>query len=120
MRTLYGKTNANPVSRFIGEIPEELWNFKGRKEKPASHSQGVHLHLFKRRLKRHGDTKLDCQLAGDSIGWNVGDKAGHRKWGIGTVVSVKGEGDSTELDIAFPSPIGIKRLLAKFAPIEKV
>ncbi|WP_412729666.1 hypothetical protein, partial [Geobacillus stearothermophilus] len=24
------------------------------------------------------------------------------------------------LDIAFPSPIGIKRLLAKFAPIEKV
>lgn len=35
------------------------------------------------------------------------------------VVSVKGEGDSTELDIAFPQPIGIKRLLAQFAPIEK-
>lgn len=39
--------------------------------------------------------------------------------GVGTVVSVKGEGDSKELDIAFPSPIGIKRLLAKFAPVTK-
>ncbi|WP_369009668.1 hypothetical protein, partial [Lysinibacillus sp. GbtcB16] len=25
----------------------------------------------------------------------------------------------TELDIAFPQPIGIKRLLEQFAPIEK-
>jgi DNA helicase-2/ATP-dependent DNA helicase PcrA len=56
---------------------------------------------------------------GESIGWKVGDKAQHKKWGVGTVVSVKGEGESKELDIAFPSPIGIKRLLAKFAPIEK-
>ncbi|MFP3360760.1 3'-5' exonuclease, partial [Planococcus sp. SIMBA_143] len=24
MRTLYGRTNMNPISRFIGEIPEEL------------------------------------------------------------------------------------------------
>ena len=56
---------------------------------------------------------------GDEIGWKVGDKAEHGKWGIGTVVSVKGEGEGTELDIAFPSPIGIKRLLAKFAPIKQ-
>ena len=52
--------------------------------------------------------------------WKVGDKAEHGKWGIGTVVSVKGNGEGTELDIAFPSPIGVKRLLAKFAPIKQV
>ncbi len=56
---------------------------------------------------------------GESLGWRVGDKASHGKWGTGTVVSVKGEGEAMELDIAFPSPIGIKRLLAKFAPITK-
>jgi len=50
----------------------------------------------------------------------VGDKVSHNKWGTGTVVSVKGTGDDTELQIAFPAPVGIKRLLAKFAPIEKV
>ncbi|EFR84262.1 ATP-dependent DNA helicase PcrA, partial [Listeria monocytogenes FSL F2-208] len=48
------------------------------------------------------------------------DKASHKKWGVGTVVSVKGEGSGMELDIAFPSPTGVKRLLAEFAPIEKV
>lgn len=59
------------------------------------------------------------QSGGEQLDWNVGDKAAHKKWGVGTVVSVRGEGDSLELDIAFPSPTGIKRLLAKFAPIEK-
>lgn len=49
-----------------------------------------------------------------------GDKVAHKKWGTGTIVSVKGAGDDTELQIAFPAPVGIKRLLAQFAPIEKV
>src|SRR5699024_3617681 len=34
MRTLYGKTNMNPMSRFIEEIPEEL--VEGLKEQKAS------------------------------------------------------------------------------------
>ena len=39
--------------------------------------------------------------------------------GSGTVVKVQGTGDAMELDVAFPAPTGIKRLLAKFAPITK-
>ncbi|WP_412761010.1 hypothetical protein, partial [Paenibacillus validus] len=35
------------------------------------------------------------------------------------IVAMKGSGDDTELQIAFPAPVGVKRLLAKFAPIEK-
>ena len=52
--------------------------------------------------------------------WQVGDKVSHKKWGNGTVVNVKGSGEDMELDVAFPAPTGIKRLLAKFAPITKV
>jgi len=44
----------------------------------------------------------------------------HVKWGVGTVVAVKGEGNDRELQIAFPAPIGVKRLLAAFAPITKI
>src|SRR5699024_8789737 len=51
--------------------------------------------------------------------WSVGDKALHSKWGTGTIVKVQGEAEDMELDIAFPAPVGIKRLLAKFAPITK-
>ncbi|MGG1552363.1 DNA helicase PcrA [Paenibacillus ferrarius] len=52
--------------------------------------------------------------------YKAGDKVSHGKWGIGTVISAKGAGDDTELQIAFPAPVGLKRLLAKFAPITKV
>ncbi|MNN99345.1 ATP-dependent DNA helicase PcrA [compost metagenome] len=51
--------------------------------------------------------------------FGVGDKVSHNKWGTGVVVAVKGSGDDTELQIAFPAPVGVKRLLAKFAPISK-
>ncbi|WP_426984032.1 DNA helicase PcrA [Brevibacillus borstelensis] len=64
-------------------------------------------------------TKLQGHGGGSGIDWKVGDKVKHGKWGTGTVVKVKGSGDDTELDIAFPSPTGIKKLLAKFAPIER-
>jgi DNA helicase-2/ATP-dependent DNA helicase PcrA len=58
--------------------------------------------------------------AGGSVpDYKASDKVSHGKWGIGTVVSVKGSGDDTELQIAFPAPVGLKRLLAKFAPITK-
>jgi DNA helicase II / ATP-dependent DNA helicase PcrA len=52
--------------------------------------------------------------------FKAGDKVSHGKWGVGTVVSVKGSGNDTELQIAFPAPTGVKRLLAGFAPITKV
>ncbi|BFH65497.1 DNA helicase PcrA [Paenibacillus azoreducens] len=50
----------------------------------------------------------------------AGDKVAHGKWGTGTVVSIKGAGNDTELQIAFPAPVGVKRLLSAFAPITKV
>lgn len=57
---------------------------------------------------------------GGPLDLKVGDKVHHAKWGVGTVVAVKGTGNDTELQIAFPAPIGIKRLLAAFAPLTKV
>ncbi len=53
------------------------------------------------------------------VKWSVGDKAKHGKWGIGTVVSVKGSGEEVELKIAFPGQ-GVKGLMQKYAPIAKV
>ncbi|WP_059172258.1 DNA helicase PcrA [Bacillus sp. FJAT-27445] len=127
LRTLYGRTNMNPPSRFIKEIPSDLLEVIEIAEKRFSPSVG-----------RFGNAGPSRQVAvnqqptirkpvtrpaasgGESIAWRAGDKAEHGKWGIGTVVGVRGEGDGMELDIAFPSPVGVKRLLAKFAPVKKV
>lgn len=116
MRTLFGRTNMNPESRFIAEIPEELLDNLNEKKKDLKTP-------FGRKPERRGLVTRPAasysKTGGDGVNWAVGDKASHKKWGVGTVVSVKGSGESTELDIAFPSPTGVKRLLAAFAPIEK-
>ncbi|MEK4353491.1 DNA helicase PcrA [Paenibacillus sp. FSL R5-0475] len=62
-------------------------------------------------------TGAGAAAAGD---YKAGDKVSHGKWGTGTVVAVKGTGNDTELQIAFPAPVGVKRLLAGFAPITRV
>lgn len=53
------------------------------------------------------------------VKWSVGDKVKHGKWGIGTVVSVRGSGEEVELKIAFPDQ-GVKGLMQKYAPIMKI
>lgn len=143
MRTLFGRTSTNMPSRFFAEIPEELKEGEagtesstgwGRFQQPRTHdARGTSAFAkapgnrttttaapafpgFKQaaapaRLPQHGGAA--------SVDWKVGDKVKHGKWGIGTVVRTKGTGDDLELDIAFPSPVGVKKLLAKFAPVEK-
>ncbi|MEI5907371.1 DNA helicase PcrA [Bacillus spongiae] len=117
MRTLFGRTNMNPVSRFISEIPEDLLDEVGNQQPSFG---GTSFNERPNQPRRQPVRRpVQPTTGGEKVGWQVGDKAQHKKWGTGTVVSVKGQGDSMELDIAFPSPIGIKRLLAKFAPVEK-
>lgn len=101
MRTLFGRTMINPLSRFVMEIPDEL-------------VEQVHKKAW---TPKAATARTVTATAKD---WKVGDKVEHKKWGIGTIVSVRGEGNDLELDVAFQSPTGIKRLLAQFAPITKV
>ncbi|UYO05142.1 DNA helicase PcrA [Paenibacillus sp. PSB04] len=153
MRTLFGRTTANPPSRFLDEIPEELKedtvvardryrrggniggsyggrgfgsggsNF-GRSAAPSSQSGSMATSVG-RESRVTVTTSTPAKMAAasstsDLTALKAGDKVSHGKWGIGTVVSVKGSGNDTELQIAFPAPVGVKRLLAGFAPITKV
>lgn len=122
-RMLFGRSSYNEPSRFIGEISDELvedlsagqsYGFEQPMHQPTR--QRTQQPARRAPVKRPAYT----ETGGDKLGWKVGDKVSHKKWGVGMVVSLSGSGEETELDIAFPNPVGIKRLLAKFAPIEKV
>ncbi|WP_342506488.1 DNA helicase PcrA [Sporosarcina sp. FSL K6-2383] len=117
-RTLYGRASYNSPSRFIGEISEDILEIQSRNSGFSSGNtiSGQSVAPVRPAVKK----PVYKTSGGDKMGWSVGDKAVHKKWGTGMVVSVKGIGEEVELDIAFPTPVGIKRLLAKFAPIEKV
>ncbi|HYK73820.1 MAG TPA: DNA helicase PcrA [Pseudoneobacillus sp.] len=121
MRTLFGRTSMNPASRFIKEIPEDLIEpFQPQNRMASAGFNSANRQAAMPGVRKPAVTRPNIQsTGGEGFDWSVGDKAEHGKWGIGTVVSVKGEGEGKELDIAFPSPVGIKRLLAKFAPIKK-
>lgn len=123
-RMLYGQRQNNPQSRFIDEIEPELLATTGQ---AAPKSDIPFLNRTQRAVtptfSRHPQgTKAHVvaapQSAAGKTTWAVGDKAVHKKWGIGTIVKVSGTGDDQELDIAFPD-MGVKRLLAAFAPIVK-
>ncbi|RKN78928.1 DNA helicase PcrA [Paenibacillus ginsengarvi] len=149
MRTLFGKTTANAPSRFLKEIPGELIEmsggygsggggtvyggrsgFGGGASAYASGGRGAYgsptgsiiggvSPSAANRTPAGMQQRPAAGGGGAPTAYETGDKVSHGKWGTGVVVAVKGAGDDTELQIAFPAPVGVKRLLAKFAPITK-
>ena len=115
-RMLYGKFSSNMPSRFLKEISEDILEEESASGGFSFGGNGSRFDAPKRPAVKKPVYET---TGGEKLGWKAGDKAVHKKWGTGTVVSVKGSADDVELDIAFPE-IGLKRLLAKFAPIEKV
>ncbi|MER2108521.1 MAG: DNA helicase PcrA [Solibacillus sp.] len=125
-RTIFGRTGYNAPSRFLKEIDAAVLEHVSKASSGSSLPFGKTQNRFDRMKRTIGEVQTASQTSrltstgGNTLGWKVGDKATHGKWGTGMVVSVRGDGENLELDIAFPQPTGIKRLLAKFAPITKV
>jgi hypothetical protein len=53
-------------------------------------------------------------------GLQPGDRVKHDEYGLGTVLSVKGESDDPEAEIEFSGDHGIKHLILRYAPIKKL
>jgi DNA helicase-2/ATP-dependent DNA helicase PcrA len=50
----------------------------------------------------------------------AGDRVTHDTFGLGTVTAVTGEGDRAQAEVDFGPETGVKRLLLRFAPLEKL
>ncbi|MBL6537246.1 DNA helicase PcrA [Streptococcus suis] len=138
-RLLFGRTNYNQPSRFIREISSDLLNYQGL-ARPANTSfkasyvngratqfgQGMSLQQALQSRKSSvqpsrglgGNLPFGNTSTGKTTDWSVGDIALHKKWGRGTVLEVSGTGTNQELKINFPE-MGLKKVLASLAPIEK-
>lgn len=123
MRTLYGNTVCYPPSRFLEEIPAQLV----KKYAPATSQRytfGSERTASKPQLSLVKPTPPATAPVAAATGpktfdWKLGDKVSHGKWGIGTIVEVRGSGVSQEVKVAFPDQ-GIKLLMVQYAPITKV
>jgi DNA helicase-2/ATP-dependent DNA helicase PcrA len=104
-RSTWGQPQYNPESRFLADLPETLVVRLGDEQK----SLGLSGFDTPRTSKRSEPVMV---LA-------IGDRVLHDKFGMGTVVAVAGENDKAEATIDFKSA-GEKRLLLRYAPVEKI
>ena len=142
-RLLFGRTSYNRPTRFINEISSDLLTYQGL-ARPANTSfkasyssggttfgQGMSLAQALQERKRNtaptsiqssglpfGQFASTSKSSSSETSWSIGDIALHKKWGEGTVLEVSGSGSTQELKINFPE-VGLKKLLASVAPIEK-
>jgi DNA helicase-2/ATP-dependent DNA helicase PcrA len=107
-RTLFGIQRYNKPSRFLEEIPPHLVSSDDFLDKAVDKGLAGMKGTVARGSK---------QITGPQR-YILGDRVRHCKWGPGLIVGVRGEGDNTEYQVAFPDQ-GIKVLLAKYAPLEK-
>lgn len=133
-RNLYGNSMNNPPSRFVREIPDNLLHHVGAgrgaaraaERMAAGRTSGYSQTQNSAAVNQTAGPGNQTTAAGNQIiaaaamgTYSLGDKVEHGKWGQGVVVSVKGDGGDAEVSVAFPN-IGIKTLVAKYAPLKKL
>ena len=111
-RSTWGAPNYNPPSRFLDEIPEEVieWRNQGKSSSPSLVTRTRTATTAPPRAT--GKKSVAMELA-------VGERVSHDTFGLGTVVAVAGAGDKAEATINF-GQYGEKRLLLRYAPVEKL
>ena len=104
-RSTWGQPNYNPESRFLSEIPSELIERQGEESGPL----GLSGSGYTKPVKREQPVMVLV----------VGDRVLHDKFGMGTVTAITGANEKSEATIDFKSA-GEKRLLLRYAPVEKL
>jgi DNA helicase-2/ATP-dependent DNA helicase PcrA len=104
-RMIFGNIMDGIPSRFLDEIPQELLEGVGQAVE-GKDSIAV--------TKTHDQSDADAKAS-----YKLGEKIKHPRFGVGTIVEVKGSGEDIELKVAFPKG-GVKQLLVKYAPIEPI
>jgi DNA helicase-2/ATP-dependent DNA helicase PcrA len=117
VRSAYGAPQHNPPSRFLEEIPGELLDWR-RDESAITRWSGTGTVRGSGIPSRYEPTRRNSSDK-PVISLNPGDRVVHDTFGMGTVVVVRGEGQQAQADIDFGSE-GVKRLLLRYAPVEKI
>lgn len=133
-RSLWGQIQYNPPSQFLHEIPEDLIETSGIPSRPARSLSGgwgsgwgsepsltsgsamSDVSFSPATSSAAPRTQVNPERAIPSL--NPGDQVKHAKFGVGEVLALEGSGDKTVAKVSFAGTE--KRLLLRYAPVEKV
>ncbi|MEO7069474.1 MAG: DNA helicase PcrA, partial [Nostocoides sp.] len=115
VRSAWGAPSYNPASRFLDEIPSELIDWKRSQSALTSMRPGtpaVATLAGRPGVRSPGNRPI--------IALRPGDRVTHDSFGMGTVVRVEGDGEKSMAHVDFGAEAGVKRLLLRYAPLEKL
>jgi DNA helicase II / ATP-dependent DNA helicase PcrA len=140
VRSAWGAPMHNPASRFLDELPVDLIDWKRTQAELTSWSRPVsswadrddagpsgqrwgaptsagRRNFSAAALRADADAKAKRSREIPSL--EPGDRVTHDTFGLGTVVTVEGVAEKAVASIDFGSQ-GVKRLLLRYAPVEKL
>lgn len=119
-RTLYGHTVRNKLSRYVEEIDPALTEKRGGVTKRPVQSAEDRANA---RMARFGNSNaITAGAVGGAkkkVTFSEGDTVRHKIFGEGTVLSASSMGSDTLLEVKFEK-VGVKKLMANFAALEKL
>ncbi len=137
VRSAWGAPSHNPASRFLDEMPVDMvdwrrtegaqtrWSRPDLSGSLGSSGGGMGSPTasgrrnFSAAAARADAAAKSRRPARPVPSLAAGDRVTHDSFGLGTVVSVEGEADRAVASIDFGSD-GVKRLLLRYAPVEKL
>ncbi len=126
IRRVWGQEQMNPPSRFLREIPKELTQFS------SASGSSLQTPRFMANISRSQDfnefaqpsysddeySQVTPQVSRGS-GYDKGQRVRHPTFGVGSIFSTEGAGDSLKISVLFQDNT-IKKFVAKYARLEKV
>ena len=145
-RMLFGQSSYNPPSRFLAEVPAELFDRQGNVDSGSDHGRVFgrstgggwndgDIPAYKRRNESDDDSfgRTFGSAAKERIvrapaaprntdhldGLKPGDDVAHAVFGEGVVIEIKGAGEKAEVTVRFRDK-GTKHLALAWAPLTKL
>ncbi len=113
-RAWWGRPSYHKQSRFLTEIPAELIDWR----RDASAAASMLSTPASERLARRPGVMAAGNRPVPSL--KPDDLVNHDSYGLGRVLSVEGRADDPEAKVDFGEEYGIKHLLLRYAPVEKL
>ncbi len=128
VRSAWGAPSHNPASRFVDDLPVDLVDWRRTEAAQTSWNRPAAPSLSRRgadAVRRFGtaairaDSSAKAKTSREIPSLSPGDRVVHDSFGMGSVVSLEGAGENAVASIDFGSG-GVKRLLLRYAPVEKL
>ncbi len=123
-RMIRGEVQFNKISRFVKEIPEELFEEAYQRPKISQNQRKEqrserNAFSWKAPVKKYEAPKNFGMAKKETLLYGIGDRVCHMKFGEGTVTQIVEGGRDYEVTVDFDCA-GVKKMFATFAKLKKV